>query len=1647
MVSSSTICRSSDESPVVLTTDHCSFEIDSSEHFSYKSLHEIPCTDSSYKVYPSSARPDLPNIVTINFSDLHSSESVYMEKFTRTDYCMDSTYLKQLSAEDETRLECLKYDRNTANDTSPINCEKEIQYDSKCTSSEDIDCTRSITSTLTSYPIQSKSLSDRKTSLYTPSLSSNEAESGQIVDVNSLDAKYGQLLVECQTGTENMFQGEKKHFVQTFNEVSNSYGDMKASVITEDEWIELEQQEFSESYVDCTDFKDSCVIDNEDDSQSTDQNDKAHCNCKNTEESNSSQSTKNIAEYVSGVENHNFMALEEIYNAHITSDRENSDREKLVENLNLLKEKGKTYPDCHQENNYLENMKENYYFEDMKEYTNSKTDMEYTNSGKKNVKSKNSNESANAKTSGDNVTLQDGIPTIRAENFRENAIPENVEANADVQNVQGKTSLQNVEEGSHLQKFDVNVFSKSAKGNANVYFKTDADCHLHNENGGYPTNLNKQKGPNKDRSVLTGLEFVSFRNIHMCLLDIYGSKFDTGEVEDTARTSWCAVGDLAERKSLCKSTLSQTTNFRHFQILEQMQIAYSMLVKLSFSSVIEQEIFGKGKRLVANEKTETILGNDTFHVDITPFVKTTSEDVCIKLPQIKIIEQTDQKTESNCFPRRLTCFQIFWCSICTGKFEIRQDHSMNFPWKQRTSPTLYVLKDNIAGEDTVKDERTCSCKDGIKVIRMVLMLTQPIKEDIIWTDKEYVKEIHQNTLLTVLNECLRVSKRDIHSECKGFAEKSLKMDSKSYIQEKIQKDVSLITLNNERSLQGKDSKTIMLVHRKEEDIKLNVNKVLEEILPIGEETAGKNQSFNMDWGEKLSVGSTTSGNEGFSNENLEMESKCYNQENVLDENASLIKLNRENRNKRNDDQKPSFGMEEEALKLDNSSDEILSTATETIEQDRTSTREDIKIQKTSSVILPEVETASVSSTVSEDEVLKEKSVEKDDECCKQAKLKEVSFTKLREEKNTFSEVHSDFGHTKACYSTEHEIETRKEDFNEEQKPEYLAVCVNVEDEQAQAQSVVKQNIGHTEPDIATESEKYAVVPYACISKQVTDSMGHSEPCLSSNFETDSEERGQGFKTIKHCLTRGPDSQECDLSENEIYMDELPLKQRVEMRKEHHPKPNTTSKLKLKQRSRSLDLKTSYFEFGSHQRVDRDTHVQKKHTYESEIIRSIDLISYKTKEESVSCLPDAVEQKIKEPCKACRTAHTKVSPCGYTDCKYRMGESTCLEHQQKNSCGKIGTVLRYFQNYDFLFQFSQCPQQNDNLYKDEKVKSAIRKRRRKQSQLIQKEQCSSFNKSSNRDFEIQQDFEKPLKLGERSRRISHGSSEQPNGKRSFTRSKRCRRVSKLGDKIDGSKNLSFESSSNDVLEQNLRPEIDQVVWQTLGESTDSGFGTIESYRSDVISEMEKVEHAFYYNEVKLSSKKLKRLKGKLQEKEKKIKKELSVDYINAILNPFYFRPELSSIVVYPGLQRYFERLQEGPLSQEESLSYEWLRLESLRNYDGAGSIIQLARGGFYHDPLDGPLSTRCYACNVLYTNWEYFDNVTEVHRRLSPNCPHLRGNASVSGNVSIDNGPPNRAESSVTAETPEGTAGPPSVSTVSSITDSLRGTRIRDMVSQ
>ena len=1477
LVSSSSRLMSSAKSPVVHATDECDFEkYVYSGHFSCKSLHDtahtsvMPLQDVLYKEDSKSLKPDLPSI---GFSDFDTSRCLFSlpehaETSVGTYPCKDNTCLQQPTAEDENcRLKLLDLNTDDSNDTCPKQYQEEVSSDSDITNFKDSDNTTSISS---SYPIQTRSSSGRKSSLYRTSLSSYVPVSRQIGEI-----KYFR---EIHPETENLSKDEKKQ-------------------VTEGEWLEPEQQETDDGHVDFSEFEDICVTDNEDESHLTEQNIKDVSYCRNNEESHYSN---NIAEYMIAVENPTSLTLEETNIALNDYARENSDWQELVENMNFPKEGGNTYSDCHKNKTYYmysENMKENCLLKRITKNSYYKAEKDHANSGKVMLKSEYSNE--NAKTTEKDSSLQDYRNTIKSENFKENGTYlngdvhgalENVKEKADAQNKQEKMTLANVKESSFFWKVKVDKYSQSLIGKANMYVRKDANCHLHKENYGFPTNLGQQTRQNEDKSVHGGEEPFNFANTNVLDTDRY--KFDTCEIEDTSRTSCCAIRDHTQIKEDVNAVSpkikcvkeadtkgNETTEETELlsECIEEVCKANEEDDKTSIpdenKTVVDDGnvqimYVGNMQNDTHSEKPETMIVKDTLVVDIALCCETAGGNVGDKPTPLKIlVQKTELKRHSEWI---LTAIKILGCSISfLHTFNLKA--GLLVTWKMRKSTFSIAMKNGTAGEKTVIEERTYFCKNHPKVLDMILMYTNSMEDDVTWTNKRYIES----------------------------------------------NDISSILLNESQQSSRQDS-------------------LLDEKIAL---------------------------------ESKEMDCKCHTQENGHVEDRSLIILNDQKRNiKQKDAQITILSRQKEVMKL------------------HVGLPEDFKVSEVS--------------------------------CnCEQNSLKvKNSLKSSTEERYAYS--HSCFWHTNTFNTREHELETRKEDFIEEQKSDSFAVQDNEEDGQSQPQPVAKQKIGHIEADITREMVKCAV--------------GCTEPCFSSDFKMDSEERNPNYVITDCDIARCPDSQVNDHSEKRI--NEFVAKPRDQLRNECYVRQNSPVGHQMTKLFVDYGLKVF-----SYHKSDKSVGFQKMHRNTSRMKRFSDL---PVDEESVSSILNPAKLNRKDyrytTYKAQSRPQTKLTLDGTHS--YITGENSFLKPNQKNLSSKSRKVSKSRKKDNFLLQYS-------NLEKDEKLRSAIQKRR------VRHSQCTRKDKSRDGGFGIKHRLLKRSKpensmSGIKSRISSNELTKQSTG---ITWKKSCasnlRNMSEVGEKSDSDEVPSYESSRNDTFVQDLRPELDQVGWQTLGESIDSGFGTIESFRSDVILEMEKMEHTFYNGKVKPSSKKLRKLKGKLRKKERKIKKELSADYINAILNPLYFRPELSSVVVYPGLQRYFERLQEGPLSQEESLSYEWLRLESLRNYDGAGSIIQLARGGFYHDPVDGPLSTRCYACNVLYTNWEYFDNVTEVHRRLSPNCPHLRGNASVSGNVSIDNGPPNRAESSVSAETPEGTAGPPSVTTVSSITDSLRGTQIRDMVSQ
>ncbi|VDI35380.1 baculoviral IAP repeat-containing protein 7/8, partial [Mytilus galloprovincialis] len=83
-----------------------------------------------------------------------------------------------------------------------------------------------------------------------------------------------------------------------------------------------------------------------------------------------------------------------------------------------------------------------------------------------------------------------------------------------------------------------------------------------------------------------------------------------------------------------------------------------------------------------------------------------------------------------------------------------------------------------------------------------------------------------------------------------------------------------------------------------------------------------------------------------------------------------------------------------------------------------------------------------------------------------------------------------------------------------------------------------------------------------------------------------------------------------------------------------------------------------------------------------------------------------------------------------------------------------------------------------------------------------------------------------------------------------------------------------------------------------------------------------------------------------------------------------------------------------ISTDESMSNGLLRLHSFNNFPRTVDIFvsNLSKAGFYFTGNDD--NVQCYACGITYRNWKRGDIPLEIHRRLSPLCPHIRNCNSV-----------------------------------------------------
>ncbi|XP_061193488.1 baculoviral IAP repeat-containing protein 3-like [Saccostrea echinata] len=89
-----------------------------------------------------------------------------------------------------------------------------------------------------------------------------------------------------------------------------------------------------------------------------------------------------------------------------------------------------------------------------------------------------------------------------------------------------------------------------------------------------------------------------------------------------------------------------------------------------------------------------------------------------------------------------------------------------------------------------------------------------------------------------------------------------------------------------------------------------------------------------------------------------------------------------------------------------------------------------------------------------------------------------------------------------------------------------------------------------------------------------------------------------------------------------------------------------------------------------------------------------------------------------------------------------------------------------------------------------------------------------------------------------------------------------------------------------------------------------------------------------------------------------------------------------------LDRYF-RSPLGNRDVTDEMRYEWLRIKSFSTFplNSSQSSVRLARSGFYFTGKNQECV--CFSCGLHHSNWTR-ENITELHKKLSPSCRHVHG---------------------------------------------------------
>ncbi|KAL4233680.1 Baculoviral IAP [Mactra antiquata] len=95
-------------------------------------------------------------------------------------------------------------------------------------------------------------------------------------------------------------------------------------------------------------------------------------------------------------------------------------------------------------------------------------------------------------------------------------------------------------------------------------------------------------------------------------------------------------------------------------------------------------------------------------------------------------------------------------------------------------------------------------------------------------------------------------------------------------------------------------------------------------------------------------------------------------------------------------------------------------------------------------------------------------------------------------------------------------------------------------------------------------------------------------------------------------------------------------------------------------------------------------------------------------------------------------------------------------------------------------------------------------------------------------------------------------------------------------------------------------------------------------------------------------------------------------------------------VYPlSLQQYFKDANNSP-GKSTVMNYEWARYKTFQTFPEKSPVtpMRLARAGFYYAG-DGEEAT-CFSCELKNQQWSCHEAVFDTHKRLSPNCPFIKG---------------------------------------------------------